>query len=185
MNQHPLLRPLVLTLSSALLLSACGFHLRGQAPVPAALQPLFLACNEPVPAQLCQILRRQLTDSGVTLNTMAAGATQLQITQLKEELRTTAITSTAVAAEYDLRLRLRVDLISARSIPLLAGADVAASQIYRYDETNVLAKRREEDSLRQNLYRQLADQVIFRLTPFDDRKIKSIEDASIPASATP
>jgi LPS-assembly lipoprotein len=66
-----------------------------------------------------------------------------------------------------------VELITAEQVPLIARTDLNASESYRYDENNVLAKQREEDELRQQLGDRLAQQVIFRLAPMTRERIEA------------
>jgi LPS-assembly lipoprotein len=48
---------------------------------------------------------------------------------------------------------------------------------YRYDETNVLAKQQEENTLQNELSRDLARQVLFRLAPLNQTRLDSPEAA--------
>ncbi len=67
-----------------------------------------------------------------------------------------------------------MELVTKDQIPLIATTDLNASETYRYDETNVLAKQREEDELRQQLGDRLAQQVIFRLAPMSRQRIDAL-----------
>jgi len=49
-------------------------------------------------------------------------------------------------------------------------------EAYRYDETNVLAKRREEAALEQQLYNRLSQQIIFRLAPLTEARIRAMRE---------
>jgi LPS-assembly lipoprotein len=64
-----------------------------------------------------------------------------------------------------------MELLTADRIPLIAATDLTTSETYRYDETNVLAKQREEEELRQQLGDRLAQQVLFRLAPMSQERI--------------
>lgn len=64
-----------------------------------------------------------------------------------------------------------MELLTADRIPLIAATDLTTSETYRYDETNVLAKQREEEELRQQLGDRLAQQVLFRLAPMTRERI--------------
>ena len=50
-----------------------------------------------------------------------------------------------------------------------------SSETYRYDESNVLAKQREEEALQEQLYDRLAQQIIFRLAPLDRDRIDRLK----------
>lgn len=166
-----------LLLAVSLTLAGCGFQLRGQAPVPNALEPLAVQCSDGVPLELCDSVRDQLALGDIRLVEPDQAAHLLRLDNFSEQRRASAITLQAAAAEYDLRQSVSVSVITDDQIPLVPGAEVSSSDTYSYDETNVLAKRREEQEVRTGLYQRLAQQVIFRLAPLDQERIESIRAA--------
>ncbi len=163
----------------ATVLAGCGFQLRGTSPVPAALQPLAVDCSDTLPGRFCQSVRDQLTLGGVELAEAAQADFVLRLRDYQQDRRASAITAQAAAAEYILRHTVTLELFTADRVPLIASTELNASETYRYDETNVLAKQREEEELRQQLGDRLAQQVIFRLAPMTRERI----DAAIEAHA--
>jgi LPS-assembly lipoprotein len=163
--------PKALVLTAATVLAGCGFQLRGTSPVPAALQPLAVDCPESLPGTFCNSVREQLSLGGVRLANEASAAYVLRLRNYQQDRRASAITSDASAAEYVLRHSVSMELMTANQIPLIGKTDLNASESYRYDENNVLAKQREEDELRQQLGDRLAQQVIFRLAPMTRERI--------------
>lgn len=157
-------------------LAGCGFHLRGAPPVSPALQPLSVNCDNSVPFNLCDTVKQQLEEGGIQLADDGKGAYVLQLARFNESRRASAIQLDASAAEYDLRQSVRVNVTSDDSVPVLANAEVRSSEIYRYDDTNVLAKRREEDDLRETLHQRMAQQIIFRLAPLTEERLQVIRD---------
>ena len=165
---------LLALLASLLTLTGCGFQLRGSSPVPAALQPLAIDCPASVPGQFCQSLREQLELGGIELRDPGQSDYLLRLSDYRQDRRASAITAQAAAAEYILRHTVAMELVTKDQIPLIATTDLSASETYRYDETNVLAKQREEDELRQQLGDRLAQQVIFRLAPMSRQRIDAL-----------
>lgn len=157
-------------------LAGCGFHLRGAPPVSPALQPLGVSCDGSVPFDLCDTVKQQLEEGGIKLADDDTGAYNLKLAGFRESRRASAIQLDASAAEYDLRQSVQVNVISHDSVPVLADAEVRSSEIYRYDDTNVLAKRREEEELRENLHQRMAQQIIFRLAPLTEERLQVIRD---------
>ncbi|QCF26598.1 LPS assembly lipoprotein LptE [Hydrocarboniclastica marina] len=156
-------------------LSACGFRLRGATAVPDALNPVFVDCAGNTPIALCEQVRELLELNEVTVvETARESSYTLRLTGLETSRRATAITDSAAAAEYDLRLQTRMSLFTPTEIPLLAQATISANEIYRYDEDNVLAKRREQRDLTEQLYSRLAQQIVFRLTPYTAERIQAL-----------
>jgi LPS-assembly lipoprotein len=75
---------------------------------------------------------------------------------------------------------------------MVAATRLTTSESYRYDETNVLARQREEETLRQQMDDRLAQQVIFRLAPLTPQRIDAIraeyqrkQEADAPATGQP
>lgn len=163
--------PKALVLTAATVLAGCGFQLRGTSPVPAALQPLAVDCPDSLPGAFCNSVREQLTLGGVELANEASAQYTLRLRNYQQDRRASAITSSASAAEYVLRHSVSMELFTANQVPLIGKTDLNASESYRYDENNVLAKQREEDELRQQLGDRLAQQVIFRLAPMTRERI--------------
>lgn len=169
-------RSLFLTLGLLATTSGCGFQLRGAAPVSAALQPLALQCASDVPIDLCQSVRQQLTLGDVDVREANAANYILAIGQYTEDRRASAITINAGAAEYTLRQSVSINLISRDKVPLIVDTRLNANESYRYDETNVLAKQREEKTLQKQLQERLAQQIIFRLAPLTQARIDALRE---------
>lgn len=172
LNGHP--APLIAVSALAISLGACGFQLRGAPPVSSALEPLELDCQAPVPTSLCLSVREQLELGGVELASGEDANYHLRIENFERDRRASAITVQAAAAEYTLRHSVSLELISADDVPIIASTRLSTSESYRYDETNVLAKQREEENLQRQLSDRLAQQVIFRLVPITPERLQDI-----------
>ncbi|MCL7946051.1 LPS assembly lipoprotein LptE [Marinobacter sp. ATCH36] len=154
-----------------LLVTGCGFQLRGAPPVSSALQPLAVDCSDNVPGQLCDAVREQLELGRIQLKPAEEADYVLKIGNFRQERRASAITLRAAAAEYTLRHTVDIEVLTSDNIPLIEPTDLNSSETYRYDESNVLAKQREEEALREQLHDRLAQQIIFRLAPLDEGRI--------------
>lgn len=164
---------LPLVLSAGVALTACGFHLRGAAPVPQAVQPLYLSCQSGIPYALCNGVRNELKRNGIVLEDSEQGHYVLTLNSLTSDRRATAITQTAVAAQYELRMTAKVSLKTPDGIPLLTNSKVSTFEDYNYDETSILGERREEQNLDKTLYGRIAQQILFKLTPFTQERIET------------
>lgn len=133
-------------------------------------------CQQPVPETLCLSVREQLQLGGVQLASGEKAKYNLRIRNFEKDRRASAITVQAAAAEYTIRHSASVELISAAGTPVIADTRLTSSESYRYDETNVLAKQREEESLQQQLNNRLAQQIIFRLAPLTPKRLQEIQD---------
>jgi LPS-assembly lipoprotein len=195
MSRHSALKSLanlMLVALMAVLLTGCGFQLRGAPPVSSALEPLAVDCASQVPETLCRSLREQLSLGNVSLAPVADADYILRLKNFERDRRASAITAQAAAAEYTLRHSVDLEVISADRVPMVATTRLSTSESYRYDETNVLARQREEETLRQQMDDRLAQQVIFRLAPLTPQRIEAIraeyqrkQEADAPATGQP
>ncbi|MFL1464746.1 LPS assembly lipoprotein LptE [Marinobacter sp. DUT-3] len=160
----------------SLVLAGCGFQLRGAPPVPPGLQPLAVSCVEQIPGELCRAVKEQLELGKIDVRDPEQADYILRLRGFQQDRRASAITVRASAAEYTLRQTVKMDLLTRDELPLIAETSLNSSETYRYDETNVLAKQREEEELRQQLYERLAQQIIFRLAPLTDARVTQLRE---------
>lgn len=164
----------MLTAVMAALIAGCGFQLRGAPPVSSALEPLSVDCSSQVPDTLCRSLREQLNLGNVRLAPVSEADYILRLRNFERDRRASAITAQAAAAEYTLRHSVDLEVVSSDRVPMVGTTRLTTSESYRYDETNVLARQREEEALRQQMDDRLAQQVIFRLAPLTPQRIDAI-----------
>lgn len=158
-----------------LLIAGCGFQLRGAPPVSPVLQPLAVDCSENVPGRLCDAVREQLELGRIELKPAEEAEYVLKIGNFRQERRASAITLRAATAEFTLRHTVDIEVLTADNVPLIEPTDLNSSETYRYDDSNVLAKQREEDALREQLHDRLAQQIIFRLAPLNEDRIERLK----------
>jgi LPS-assembly lipoprotein len=151
-----------------LLLQGCGFHLRGSdgtmgASLPASVSPVYIQGLENG-GDLRRILEERLYAAGAQLtNDPTAAASQLRISNRSSERRVVAVDGQGKVIEYQLSERLRFSLKGAQDVQWVEPQPVSAVQSYLNPETEVLGKQSEEASLRQDMYRRIADQIVRRL----------------------
>ncbi len=158
-------------------LAGCGFQLRGASPVPVTLQPLAVECDNQVSDTLCRAVRSQLELSGLTLAAAEDADYRLSLKDFRQDRRATAISADASAAQYTLRHTVHLELVTSDNVPLIASTPISTSESYSYDDTRVLAKEKEEDSLENQMAERLAQQIIFRLSPMTEARIRAIREA--------
>jgi len=153
---------LSLLLVLALLLTACGFHLRGAGIDLGRLpQPLQLVGVTPYP-ELERELRRQLREAGVRLEERADGAgSVLRIADARSERRLLSLDARNRAAEYELSEMLRYSL--RRGGQTTPQRTLRVTRILRQPGNELLARQREERRLREEMRRELVRQLIRQL----------------------
>ncbi len=166
---HAALRFLTLfLLHSSLLLSACGFHLRGTRATewPAAIPEVRVrvadsrAAYEPLKLEMESALRAQ---AGVAI-VETDEAAQLELSGERSDSRVLSVGSSGRVSEYLLRYEVSFRFLDAHGKELLASQTVRLLRDYTFDPANVLAKEREEDELKAAMRRDAVQQILRRLS---------------------
>lgn len=154
-------------------LAGCGFQLRGEGILPEALQAVRLDCR-PIDAQLlCNEIRRQLSAQEITVaeaDSVKDGSdkqsadltTQLVISSIDDNRRAASIARDASIAEIE--FSRTVDFIVMSPDLQDQGVEMTATQFqtYQYTELSVLGKEKEEQQVKDNLNRLLANEILNR-----------------------
>lgn len=145
-----------------LLLSACGFHLRGQAKLP--FETLYLqVANEYSP--LAQELRGSLESNGIVL-TKKSGEAQvvLQIVSEYPERKILTLGGGGRVLEYELLYHVSLRLYDQQQNDWLPAQEVVIRRDFPWDDTQLLAKQQEEVMLNENMRSDMVQQIVRRLS---------------------
>ena len=152
-------------LAAGLLLSlaACGFRLQGHSALPAALRAPYIDAQDRQ-SEFVQSLGHVLRISGghPVLDRDQASAV-LSISRDQFARRVLAVTANNQPTEYELTYTVRFS-VSAGGQELLSTQELTSTRAYSFDERLLLAKSHEENVLRQDMARDLADRVMRRLS---------------------
>ena len=150
-----------LLLLTALLLSACGFHLRGQVALP--FESLYLDAANPT-TPLIGELRRNLESNGVKLvDTPDQATVVLNIVFEIPDKQVLSLGGDGRVNEF--RLSYRVSLRAHdQQQDWIPAEEIALNRDYSYDDTQVLAKEAEEALLYQGMRSDMVQQIMRRLS---------------------
>jgi LPS-assembly lipoprotein len=151
----------ILCLSVALLLSGCGFTLRGSADLPAALQTLQVESPNP-DSDIVREVSRMLRNNDVTLTDTPTDATyRLGIGAEELNQRVVSVNANARAGEYEITLSVAAQL--RRGAQIIGPETFTVSRSYLADPNTAVATQEEADLIRTELRRELAQQILRRL----------------------
>ncbi len=165
---------IVLTLT-ALLLTSCGFQLRGQLDLPPELQEMSVSGRDAY-SELIVALKQQLETAGVTINENA-DITLFIITEEKDKQRV-SVSKTVYYDEYQLINRATFELRDRAATALTLPETVTAQVLYQDDASNPASKSNEENILRRELQTNLALQILRRVTAITPEQL-SAEQANV------
>jgi LPS-assembly lipoprotein len=156
--------PLRLALCAAAALAcACGFRLQGHTPLPATVKTPYLEAPDRQSAFI-QSLRHALLSNGAQLAQEQDKASAV-VSILRDSFtrRVLSVSATNQPNEYEVTYTVGFS-VSAGDKQLLSPQELSATRTYSFDERLLLAKGHEEEILRQDMARDLADMVMRRLS---------------------
>jgi LPS-assembly lipoprotein len=142
----------------ALLLTACGFQLRGDPEV--GIRKLYIS-SVGGSAVMADIKRTLATGPTRLVATSVESEAHLRILQEEREKTVATITGTGRVYEYQLTLRVRYELVvPGREEPVIPPTHLEARRLISYSETAPTAKEAEELLLYKDMQLDLAHQIL-------------------------
>jgi LPS-assembly lipoprotein len=143
-------------------LGGCGFHLQGRAPLPQVVRSPYLEAPDRQ-SDFVQYLRHALVSNGAQLTPQKEKASAV-VSILRDNVtrRVLSVSATNQPNQYEVTYTVGFS-VSAADKELLPAQELTATRTYSFDERLLLAKNHEEEILRQDMARDLADMVMRRL----------------------
>lgn len=155
-------RLLFALLFSAMLLGACGFHLRGQEPMP--FKSVYISTGNPKTAFI-GALRRDFERSRVAQTAAEKEAdVVLQIVSESSELQILTLDSSGRVTEYRLIYRVSLRAYDHKKQDWIPAIVMEMHRDFFYDDSLVLAKQSEQNLLADSMYSEMAQQIVRRLS---------------------
>lgn len=152
-------------LISLLLISACGWRLRGSMALPPGIDVIYLQGG----AELIMEPMRELLRANQVR--VADGPSQAQLVvdvqHYDEEKRVVSVGANTRVSEYELIAEARFSISDAQGHQLLPVDEASLIRTYQYDQDNVLAMDAEERLILEEMRRELARQIVGRLRFLD------------------
>ncbi|MCX2897621.1 LPS assembly lipoprotein LptE [Pseudomonas mandelii] len=172
----------LLVMGLAVLLSACGFQLRGTGTTELAIKELDLSARNAYGPTVTQ-MRQVLESSGVKV---AAGAPyKLVLTNEQESQRILSYAGAGRTGEYQLNTVLEYDIRGQRDRGLLSDK-IEVQKVFIHDGNNLAGSEQEADDARKEIRRELVQRMMLRLqqlTPAQLDQMQQTADAKAQAEA--
>jgi LPS-assembly lipoprotein len=152
----------ILTILMLLLLSSCGFTMRGydSSLLSPELQQMQLSVNSSS-NELAQILRRRLISSQVNI-IEDSSAYKLTLGDEQSRERIISVNRNIRAGEYEITLTASFQLEN-NGDSIIAREIISVDQIYEADPNNAAAKTNEAELVLDELRQALTEQIMRRL----------------------
>jgi LPS-assembly lipoprotein len=143
-------------------LSACGFHLQGRTPLPEAFSYTYIETKDEQ-TDFVQDLRKALLASGAkVIRTQGSSGATIDVHADELTERVLSVSARNIPTEYELTYKVEFSVTSSGK-PLIEHEEISATRDFSFDETELLAKEREQEILREALARDLVALVMRRL----------------------
>jgi len=158
-----------LMITLTLMITACGWHLRGVTPLPKVLE--HIAISSKASQSFNERLEQQLSFNGSHISFGSAGDIKeggsqpqfksfLSISRINVERRTLSINSLGQAAEYELDVTLNAQLITPNQDYRW---ELNVNRTFTNDSNNVVATESEQQTQILEVEQQLVNQLMRRL----------------------
>ena len=151
----------------ALLLPACGFHLRGQTNLPATVSVVYIKADRRAddrPSELPAVLRRALEDSGATVTDAPDQAKAIiEIHNENITKRTLAASDSDEVRSNTLVYTVDYSLTLADGTPLIPRESAGASQDFLYQEADILGRAEGERLIFRDMLATVSNSIILRM----------------------
>jgi len=174
----------LLVMGLAVMLSACGFHLRGTGTNELSIKELDLTARNAYGDTVNQ-LRDALKSSGVNVHT--GSPYKLVLADEQETQRAASYAGSARSVEYELNTTLSYEIRGSNDESLLADK-LEVRKVYVHDGNNITGSGQEATQIRAEMRRDLVQNMILRLrllspSQLDELQAKADERARAEAEA--
>ena len=147
----------------AVMIAGCGFHLREEARLPAAMQRVAVQGAD-LPNPLGRDLRKALTRLGAQVVEGSAEPTAiLRIGRNAMRTDVLSVGGNARANEYTMRYHVEFDVVGAAGAPLLPVQTLELTRDFTFDASQALGIAAEQDLLSDELQREMVQAILRRL----------------------
>lgn len=152
----------LLTLGLALLLSGCGFQLRGQTQLPPEMKQTQLVIGDQY-SMFARRVRVLLEQSGVQFVTSPDATAILEIPQDEVVTEVLTIGDNARVREYRISHTVRYRVLAKDGHEIIPLQTIRQTREISFDEQQILAVSREQEYVKQDLANTLSRLLLTRL----------------------
>lgn len=164
----------LLVMGLAVLLSACGFQLRGTGTNQLTLTELNVSARNAY-GETVRELRQVLENSGVKLT--ASAPYKLVLTNEQESQRAATYSGLGGSVEYELTNVLSYDIKGQNNLQLLDGK-IEVHKIYLQDTSNITGSDQEASMVRREMRRDLVQQMVLRLEQLTPERLAELQQVA-------
>jgi LPS-assembly lipoprotein len=164
----------LLVMGLAVLLSACGFQLRGTGTTELAIKELDLSARNAYGETVTQ-LRQVLESSGVKV--YSGAPYKLMLTDEQENQRILSYAGAGRTGEYQINTVLNYEIRGAHNLPLLSDK-LEVQKIFLHDGNNLVGSDQETATARKETRRELVQRMMLRLQQISPTQLDKLQQTA-------
>ncbi|AZC20943.1 MULTISPECIES: LPS-assembly lipoprotein LptE [Pseudomonas] len=161
----------LLVMGLALVLSACGFQLRGTGTQELSIKELDLSARDAYGATV-KLLQQQLESSGVRVH--AGAPYKLVLQRESNSQRTLSYTGGGNSAEYEISTKLEYEILTHDNLHLL-NDKLEVQKVFVHDGNNITGSGQESAQTYQEMRRDLVQRMIIRLQLLSPEQLAQLQ----------
>lgn len=148
-------------------LIACGFHLRGNIPLPAGLSPMYIETDSPY-NPLVQAIKDHLTAYHITLaDSPKTANTVLRIIHIETSESLVSVSASTNTRQYALAQTLKMELMGKKGQTIVPLSKLAATNPFTVESSQVLSASSQKQALVGDMQQALVMQLMAKLASQD------------------
>ena len=152
-------------------LTACGFHMRGEARLPAGMQRVHLTVSDPF-SPLHRDLEAALTRSGATIeNKPGDGIAEISVSNVSLAPIVRSVGSNAFVNEFSMVYHVELEIAAPDGKTLIPKTVVEHSREFTFDQSQAIGTSAEQDEIKREMERDMV-QAIMRKIEAAERKLE-------------
>jgi LPS-assembly lipoprotein len=164
----------LLVMGLAVLLSACGFQLRGTGTTELAIKELDLSARNAYGETVTQ-LRQVLESSGVKV--YSGAPYKLVLTDEQESQRILSYAGAGRTGEYQMTMVLNYDIRGQSNLPLLSDK-LEVQKVFIHDGNNLVGSDQEANDARKEMRRELVQRMMLRLQQLSPTQLEQLQQTA-------
>ena len=164
----------LLVMGLAVLLSACGFQLRGTGTTELAIKELDLSARNAYGETVTQ-LRQVLESSGVKI--YSGAPYKLFLADEQESQRILSYAGAGRTGEYQVNTVLNYDIRGEGNLPLLSDK-LEVQKVFIHDGNNLVGSDQEANDARKDIRRELVQRMMLRLQQLTPTQLEQLQQTA-------
>ena len=159
----------ILTSFIVLVLTSCGFHLKGAYRLPSQMENTFIKTTDEN-SELIRVLKRTLKASNINVvKTEQKARAVLSVFNEQQSKRVISVDTQGRAQEYELNYQISFDVVAKDSSFLIKEQTIKLQKDFLFDTEDVLGKGREEATLVNDMQQDIVRLIMLRLQAISKR----------------